>query len=323
MRLPPAWRVTFKLRLLGRGSRIDPSGFRDSVATTHFELRAEVDREARTVASLAVTSMHPYRADALTQCLRAARDACGLVSLRLGEGRVLEVFGTPKVERLEGAKDPGASGISITSSAAVSTSWSLKPHREALEAAEEIEGDSDLRADLDTYRLATLEEDQPTRLIHLWRILDRHANAQMASEPPLLEADEQRGCVEALLTGLPERLDGSERERVAATVRNAIGRVRARPRPEVLSERFSGLTATTVTSCQVRELASVRGRHAHGTSERGSTSEGELESLLLTLVKATLTERDARRHISSPASCGGPSTDADVVASKSDETLKR
>jgi hypothetical protein len=291
MRLQPAWQITFRLRLLGRGGHVDPSGFRGSVASEHFELRADVDLESGTVATLAVTSMQPYRRDALAECERGARDLCSLLSLRLGDGRILEPFGEAEIERLQGAKDaPDSDGLRFSESVSVTASWGLDVHGDALEQAEHMGEDPALRADLDAYRLVTLEEDQPTRLIHLSRIIDRHAGELLSDEPPLLDQTQQKHCVSALAEALPQSLSAPERERLLSAVNGAVSRVRVRPRADVLAETFSRLTENDITADQIRQITQARGRYAHRTTALRSLGDYETEDLLRMLARATLSD---------------------------------
>jgi hypothetical protein len=140
----------------------------------------------------------------------------------------------PKLERLTGAKEGhGGASIGMSDSATISMNRRLDDRAAyLLRAAERVAGEPSLRADLDTWRQATLESDGPARFITYYRIYEAEAAALLAEEPRLLSDDPVERCLHAL----PDGLGRDERERLQNSVGDALRKVRARSRPQVLAE---------------------------------------------------------------------------------------
>ncbi len=300
MKLPPAWRVTYGVQLCDPAGFVTAYSFQGSCSTEHLEFAGDSDPDSEFVARVTVVSAHPYRVDAEPECLRAARDVCNIQSIARGEGRMFEPVGPPiAVERLEGAKDMPAGaggGDSATLHAVVSVSTEDDLHR--LEAAERAGEDPSLRADLDTYRLATLETDGPARFIHFHRIFDQEADALLEAEPLLLTEEEIEHCVTALGNALPDRLTSEERARLETTARNQLGKVRERSRPRVLAEGLSNMLGREVSTREVGDLTSTRGKYAHGSTEM-ETKPGEDEEHLVRDAAVALLKQNAGLAVAS------------------------
>lgn len=159
-----------------------------------------------------------------------------------------------------------------------------------LEVAERVDSDTDLRADLDTWRLAELESDGPTRLIHYFRIYDREARAVMRAEPQLLTDEETKASMEALVAALPERLTAEQRDRLRSAIGDRLSRVRRRSRPAVLAERLTKLLSREITPSDIARIDKARGRYAHNPTERETEPEGDDERLLRDSAAALLRE---------------------------------
>ena len=239
------------------------------------------------MARLSVTTAQSYLADAKPESVRKAIDLCHVLTVANGNWCIFEPVGEPEVERLEGGKDPaGGAGIAFSSSAVAVGIHFIENEIYNLDGVALLREDADLRADLDTWRLANTEADAPTRLIHYFRIYDREAKAVMEAEPQLLTSEEIDAAVDAVLAGLPERLEPEERERVEKTVRSALPRVRKRSRPIVLAERLSELLSrrasapVVVTPKEVSEMEKARGRYAHRGAERDAEPDPQAQDRL-------------------------------------------
>ncbi len=187
MRMAPAYRMMYDVQARGPKGLVTKSRIRGTVTGDGYELVGlEEEDSPEVVARLAVTSWQPYENDALPDALRTARDLCNVLSVAFGNQLAFEPVTPPAVEKLDGGKGqlPAAGGASIRID-----SFGIhiaSAERYPLDAAREIHHDPALRADLDTWRLAMLESDGPTRLLHYFRIYEREARALMDSEPPLL-----------------------------------------------------------------------------------------------------------------------------------------
>jgi hypothetical protein len=260
--------MTYDVQAHSAGGLRDDSRLRGTVSGDGYELvGVEREESLEVFARLSVTSWQPYQNDALPDALRTARDLCNVLSVAYGNQLAFEPITPPNVESLGGAKAqlPTGGGISIHVSG--HSIHIASAERYPLDAAGGIHEDAALRADLDTWRLAMLESDGPTRLLHYFRIYERQANAFMDADPRLLTPDEIAGCTTAAAAQLPDRLSRSQRERVENTVRDAFSRVRTRSRGEILAEALSHALGREVTASDVRRIDKARGRYAHEGSE--------------------------------------------------------
>lgn len=287
MDMPPAWKMTYDVQARGaNGPSADTrlSGVRSS---DWFEIVCTPEGNSPVVGRLSVITAQPYRADAESDCLRKAIDLCHVLTVANGNWVVFEPVTPLEIEQLEGAKQPVAGiGIGVTTSVHAVSTHGIENGRYNLEASTRIRADADLRADLDTWRLANTEDDAPTRLIHYFRIYEREANAIMATEPQLLSADEIDTAAKATMNALPDRLSSKERDRVGQTVKSALARVRTRSRGAVLSERLTALLSAgqaepvEITTKEIAEIDKARGRYAHRSAERDAQPAPQAEQRL-------------------------------------------
>jgi hypothetical protein len=285
--MPPAWKITYDVQ--ARGARGPDASTRLSGTRSGdwFEIVCLPDDGSPVVAKLSVITAQPYRVDAEPECLRKAIDLCHILTVANGNWVVFEPITPPEVEALEGAKQPTAgTGIGLSASMSSVSTHGIENDRYNLEAAARLRDDADLRADLDTWRLAMTEDDAPTRLIHYFRIYEREANAVIAAEPQLLTGEEIDAAAKAVLDALPERLASTQRDRVEQTVKSALARVRERSRPEVLSDRLTDLLSAgraepvEVTPKEVSAMDQARGRYAHRSAERDAQPAPQAEQRL-------------------------------------------
>jgi hypothetical protein len=305
MRLQPAYRLTYDLEARSAKGLETDSRLSGTVSGDGYEL-VGVDREEslEVFARLSVTSWQPYEDDALRDALRHARDLCNVLSVAFGNQLAFEPLVPPAVDALEGAKGrlPRAGGptISVESFGIHMAGADRFP----LDAAADIHGDPAIRADLDTWRLAMLESDGPTRLLHYFRIYEREARALMESEPMLLGQDEIASCAVAVVGDLPEGLSDTQRQRVEQSIKNALNRVRTRSRGEVLAEALSQALGREVTADEVGRIDQTRGRYAHEGVEMDTQPSPQDEQLLHDVAR-TLLRRAIDAHLpgqQSPAS---------------------
>ncbi len=287
MEMPPAWKLTYDVQARGARGLDATTRLMGTRRSDWFEIDTFPDDDSPIVARLSVTTAQPYLADAEPFCLRKAIDLCQILTVACGNWVVFEPAPPPEVEELEGAKQPsGGGGLRLTGSLTGISKHGIENDRYNLDAAARLRDDADLRADLDTWRLANTEHDPPTRLIHYARIFDREAESVMAAEPQLLTAEEIEAAANAVLASLPERLGPEERTRIEGTVKSALPRVRKRSRPVVLAERLSELLPpnngqpTVVTPQEVSEMDEARGRYAHRASERDTQPAPQAEERL-------------------------------------------
>lgn len=252
-----------------------------------FEIVCLPDDESPIVAHLSVTTAQPYRIDAEQDCLRKATDLCHVLTVANGNQNIFEPITPPDVQELEGAKHPVAgAGIAFSGSLIGVSIHGIENDRYNLEASTRIRNDADLRADLDTWRLANTEDDAPTRLIHYFRIYEREANGIMATEPQLLSAEEIDAAARATMCALPDRLSSQERDRVGQTIKSALARVRTRSRGMVMSERLTALLSAgrtepvEITPKEISGMDAARGRYAHRSAERDAQPTPQAEQRL-------------------------------------------
>jgi hypothetical protein len=93
MRLPPAWRAIFALRLRDPSGFVTVYRFDGSCTSEQFEFVGNAGDDSDIVAHVKVTSWHPYEVDALPDCLRAARDLCNVMSIAIGQFGTFELAG--------------------------------------------------------------------------------------------------------------------------------------------------------------------------------------------------------------------------------------
>ncbi len=288
MDMPPAWKMTYDVQARGARGPDASTRLRGTRSSDWFEIVCLPDDGSPVVAQLSVITAQPYRVDAEPECLRKAIDLCHVLTVANGNWVVFEPIAPPRVEELEGAKQPAAGGTAIGLSASLTavSIHGIENDRYSLDAATRLRDDADLRADLDTWRLAMTEDDGPTRLIHYFRIYEREADAVMAAEPQLLTAEEIGAVAKATLNALPERLLPEQRDRVVQAVKSALVRVRKRSRPSVLSERLTDLLSAggaepvEVTPKDISAMDQARGRYAHRSAERDAQPAPEAEHRL-------------------------------------------
>jgi hypothetical protein len=239
-------------------------------------------------ARLDVTSWQPYEDDALPDALRTARDLCNVLSVAYGNQLAFEPVRPPEVKALEGAKGRLPRGGGATIHLEAHGIHIASAERYPLDAAGKIHADPTLRADLDTWRLAMLESDGPTRLLHYFRIYEREARALMESEPAVMGSEEIALCAAAVVKGLPERLSDTQCQRAEQAIKNALNRVRTRSRSEILAEALSRALGHEVTADDVGRIDRARGRYAHEGVEMGTQPSEQDEQLLHDVARALL-----------------------------------
>jgi hypothetical protein len=286
MDMPPAWKMTYDVQARGANGPSADTRLSGTRSSDWFEIVCTPEGNSPVVGRLSVITAQPYRADAEPDCLRKAIDLCHVLTVANGNWVVFEPVTPPEIEQLEGAKQPAAGiGIGVTASLHAVSTHGIENARYNLEASTRIRADADLRADLDTWRLANTEDDAPTRLIHYFRN-EREANAIMVAEPQLLSADEIDTAATVTMNALPDRLYSEERDRVGQTVKSALARVRTRSRGAVLSERLTALLSAgraepvEVTTKEITEIDKARGRYAHRSAERDAQPAPQAEQRL-------------------------------------------
>jgi hypothetical protein len=273
--MPPAWKMTYDVQARGANGPSADTRLSGTRSSDWFEIVCTPESDSPVVGKLSVITAQPYRADAEPDCLHKAIDLCHVLTVANGNWVAFEPITPPEIEQLEGAKLPTAgTGIGVTASLHAISTHGIENARYNLDAAARLRDDADLRADLDTWRLAMTEDDAPTRLIHYYRIYEREARALVAHEPQLLTSEEIDAAAKAVLASLPDHLTAEQRDRVKQTIKSALPRVRKRSRPEVLSERLTDLLSTDsaepveVTPKEVSAMDQARGRYAHRSAER-------------------------------------------------------
>lgn len=281
--------MTYDVQARSAGGLSDNSRMRGTVSGDGYELVGlEREESLEVFARLTVTSWQPYEDDALPEALRSARDLCNVLSVAFGNHLAFEPVTPPEVEAIEGAKGQLPRGGGITLHADVIAIHTASAERYPLDAADEIHEDPGLRADLDTWRLAMLESDGPTRVLHYFRIYDREARSLINSEPALLTPDKIAACTAAALERLPERLSNTQRERVENAIRSALSRVRTRSRGEVLAGALSQALGREVTASAIGRIDKARGRYAHEGAELDTQPPDQDEQLLHDVARALL-----------------------------------
>ena len=299
MDMPPAWKMTYDVQARGARGPHAATRLSGTRSSDWFEIVCLPDDASPVVAKLSVITAQPYRLDAEPECLRKAIDLCHILTVANGNWVVFEPIAPPEVEELGGAKQPAAGiGVGLSGSVSAVSIHGIENDRYNLDAAARLRDDAELRADLDTWRLAMTEDDAPTRLIHYFRIYERDANAVMAAEAPLLTGQEIDAAAKAVLDALPEPLTPEQRDRVEQTVKSALVRVRKRSRSEVLSERLTDLLSAgraevvEVTPKEVSAMDQARGRYAHRSAERdvqpAPQAEERLRESALALLRRAL-----------------------------------
>lgn len=279
--------MTYDVQARGANGPSADSRLSGTRSSDWYEIVCTPEDTSPIVGGLSVITAQPYRADAEPDCLRKAIDLCHVLTVANGNWVVFEPIGAPQVEQLEGAKQPsGSTGIGQSASLHAVSTYGIENPRYNLDASTRIRDDADLRADLDTWRLANTEGDAPTRLIHYFRIYEPEANAIMAAEPQLLTAEEIDAAATATLSALPDRLSSEDRDRVMQTVKSAVARVRTRSRGVVLSERLTALLSAgrpepvEITAQEIGEMDKARGRFAHRSAERDAQPAPQAEQRL-------------------------------------------
>lgn len=292
MRMAPAWQVTYDVQARRPNGLTSDSRLTGTRSADWFELVGlPDDNDSIVIARLSIKSWQPYEDDAQSDCLRAARDLCNVLSVKHNNQLAFEPV-SPEVERLSGAKDrSGGGGFGLSGSLRGVGIHSIENDHYRLDAAARVHDDPALRADLDTWRQAMIEADGPTRLIHYFRIYEREAQAIVSAEPSLLSDEEVDACAKALADALPSSLEREERERVESAVRRTVGATRKRSRSAILAAHLSGQLKREVTAKQITALDKARGRYAHRASELEARSTAEEELLrdsTLSLLRRTL-----------------------------------
>lgn len=304
--MKPAWRYTFDLRRIRTQLGQEPDvltnvGLSGVCRTKNFELvGVKSPGEDAVVGRLAVTSYQPYAVDALADALRIAHDVGNALGVLFSDASVFGVArDSHEVERLEGAKDPdpqSGAGLRLGASLTLRTARGIDQCTPELEAAERVEENTALRADLDTWRLAVLEGDDPTRLIHYYRVYERERGRVLEQEPRLLTSVEIDEIARAFEGALPDRLDHADRERLLSMIRGRLGDVPKRSGPQVLSELLSNTLGREIKPAEVREIDMTRGKFAHNSVTMGEKLTGKPESLLGEAVVALLRNALDVRH---------------------------
>ena len=282
--------MTYDVRAQNPYGTVSSSRLRGTRAGDGYELVGLDDNDSEIVARLSLTSWQPYQTDALSDCLRVARDLCNVVTVRNGNQLAFEPVEPPDVEALQGAKEPAGAGLRIGGSvSAVAIHMLDNDEVYRLDVGMRLAGDLDLRADLDTWRLAMLEEDGATRFIHYHRIYESEARSMLDNKPQLLNSDEIDACAESLVAALPQRLTREQRERVDKSVRGLLPRLRERSRPTVLAERLSARLEREITPAEIRRMEDARARYAHESTDR-EAKPGAEEQLIHDVALALLRE---------------------------------
>lgn len=290
--MEPAWQITYTLE--GRDSEGTLTSWRweGALASERYELRAPTDGDpASIMGRVAVTSWQPYKKGALDDSHRAALDLCGVVGVSIGGPFVELVLPPVEVRELSGAK--GSAGVGISDSASFALTQQLGARDAWFRAVERLAEDPGVRADIDTFLVAKREEDRATRALNLYRIYDRYAQTLIDEEPLLLADAEIATASAGAVSSLSDERSHEDQARVEQAVRNALARVRTRPRLDILhAELADAVEGNPISRDLLRRIDSRRGRVAHNpTVLKEAGADTEADSTLFALVHVLLKRR--------------------------------
>lgn len=288
--IDPAWRITYTLKGYDANRMLSSWTWEGSIENERFRLSAaHQDDPPGTMGRVMVTSWQPYKKDALLDANRAVQDVCVVVGAMVG-GLYVEPDSPPiSAEELGGAKSQGGIGVSDSVSFALRQKLDGRDH--LLKAVERVEDDPLVRADVDTFQIATSQRNAASATIHRFRIYERHAQDILDKEAPLIARKELReSAAEALVAELGNELTADESARVRQAVVNALSRVRKRPRLDVLHEYVKALPGCENISRQLlSRIDSRRGAVAHNpTVLDEEVSDQEAESALAQIAHALI-----------------------------------
>lgn len=240
---------------------------------------------------MTLTSWQPYKKDALEDAHRAVLDLCGVLGVSIGGPFVEPVLPPADIEDLAGAKSTG--GVAISTSASFALTQKIGDRGGWFAAVERIGDDPAARADIDTFLIAKRETDRATRALNLYRIYDRYTRELVEADTPLLTEQDIAAATDGALDGVEAALDSDERTRVQQTIRNALSRVRKRPRLDILHEALKDAVDGNPVSREVLgRIDSRRGRVAHNpTVLEEAGADAEADTMLFALVHVLLKRR--------------------------------
>lgn len=181
--MKPAWRVSLDVRAFDREKMVTGWKWHGECQDSRYRLVASPSTDPLVVGSVEVTSYQPYRREAVDDALRAAKDLCNVFSVAVGGVAFSPVSPPENIEELEGARSGGVVGVSVA--AFISAEVDVSARIDELAAAERLDDEPLLRANTDTFLLASREEDGPARVISFYRIYEGYAQDFIGAEPPL------------------------------------------------------------------------------------------------------------------------------------------
>ncbi|MDP9074265.1 MAG: hypothetical protein M3N98_08850 [Actinomycetota bacterium] len=283
--MKPAWRVSFDVRAFDRQKMVTGWKWHGECQDGRFRVRVSAATDPLVVGSVDVTSYQPNRSDAVDDALRGATDLCNVLSVAFGGVLFSPVSPPLQIEALEGARSGG--GVGMSDAAFLSANVDVSGRIDQLEAAERLDDDPVLRANTDTFLVASREEDGPARVISFYRIYEGYAQSLIGAEPPLFDPDQRRTLVDAAMSAATD-LDDEACARLRSSLTSSVGRMHTRSRKAILSERFTELLGRPVPASTVDTLDGLRGRFAHTPTEALTTPSPEAEQLLFEVVWALL-----------------------------------
>lgn len=288
--IAPAWRVTYTLKGYDANRMLTSWTWEGSIENERYRLTGPSQDDPPTVMGrVAVTSWQPYKKDALSDASRAVQDVCVVVGAIVG-GLYVEPDTPPvETEALGGAQSQGGIGISDSVSFALKQKLDGRDH--LLKAVKKVEENPLIRADVDTFQIATSQRNPASATIHRFRIYERHAQEILDKEALLIAQKETReGAANALIAALGDGLTADESGRIKQSIINALSRIRKRPRLDVIHEYVQALPGCENISRQLlSRIDSRRGAVAHNpTVLDEEISDQEAESALAQIVHALI-----------------------------------
>lgn len=291
--MPPAWQVTYYLQGFDTQGQLASWRWAGSISNERYVLAAPREGDpSEVMGRVTVTSWQPYKKDALADAERAVLDVCVVAGAMIGGLFVKPIKPPLEVEALDGAKSLG--GIGISDSVSIGLTQHLDGRDHFLTAIDRVQSDAVLRADLDTFQVATSQEVKASSTIHMFRIYERHAQAILDAQPLLVgEKSARESATQSLLSTLDGALEKDELARIQQAAMNTLSRVRQRSRLDVLHEFIQGLPrCENISRATLSRIDSRRGAIAHNpTVLDEELSDHEAEAALFQIVH-TLLKRD-------------------------------
>lgn len=279
--MPPAWEFEFLVKVTDREGWVQSWSWTGTCADARYRMSAYQGDEQFITGIVAVASAQPYEADALVDATRAARDLCNVLTVGVGGVMFTPVLPPANRHALAGAKSHGPVGI--TASVTFQATNDVSGYGDKLMAAQRMTLDPVLRADSDTFLVASREQDDAARAISLYRLYEGYARACLQEEPPLLTAAQSAEMTTAALQAGPGGTS-AESDRLRSAILDKLSRIHRRPRGVVLAEHFSDLLCRRVDPATVRRLDQLRGRVAHTATATDTVLDAEAMQLLFDVV---------------------------------------